>query len=115
MADRSAIVGNYEQVQPGKKIHMTLNLKPDGTVLYTETGETAMEKWSSKGDGHWRVEGSRVDIIFDTLSKEMKFKIKTNVPGIEDGVSTQHNISLPVTYKELAEAPRHGANKWRRV
>jgi hypothetical protein len=42
-----------------------------------------MEKWSSKGVGNWKVVGSRVDIVFDTLTKEMTFKIKTLVPGIE--------------------------------
>jgi hypothetical protein len=36
MADRSAIVGNYEQLKPGQKVRQTLNLNADGTAQFTE-------------------------------------------------------------------------------
>ena len=45
----------------------------------------------------------------------MKFKFKTNVPGIEDGTNVRRNVTMPITTAELINAPRHGTNKWKRV
>ena len=48
------------------------------------------------------------------LKKEMNFKVKTNVPGIESGAVDKKNVILPLTVSELVNAPKHGTNKWRR-
>jgi hypothetical protein len=36
------------------------------------------------------------------------------VKGIEDGTTVQYNVTIPIFYKELAEAKAHGSHKWRR-
>mmetsp|Transcript_21683 Transcript_21683/g.29790 ORF Transcript_21683/g.29790 Transcript_21683/m.29790 type:complete len:198 (-) Transcript_21683:98-691(-) len=115
---RGVIVGVYEYVKPAEKNVQTLVLEADGSVKYSEVGETGMEKWDSKGHGSWKIvssaNGDVVQVILAELTKNMVFKIKTNVKGIEDGSNTQYNVGLPIFYKDLAEAKQHGAHKWRR-
>uniref|UniRef100_A0A7S4K691 Uncharacterized protein n=1 Tax=Paramoeba aestuarina TaxID=180227 RepID=A0A7S4K691_9EUKA len=118
MAAKGPIIGTYEYVKPAEKHTQTLVIKEDGTCTYDEVGETRMEKWSSKGQGTWHIEsspnGDVVRVVIEELTKDMFFKIKTNVRGIEDGTSVQNNVSIPIFYKELAEAKNFGSHKWRR-
>ena len=65
--------------------------------------------------GSWKIEGAVCNVLLNEIKKEMKFKFKTNVPGIEDGTNIRRNVLFPITAAELINAPRHGTNKWKRV
>ena len=113
MAD---VVGTYEYERPRDKCLQRLTLQADGSVTFKETGETRMETWEGDGEGSWTVDGGVVRVVLHQFRKRMSFKMKTNVPGIEDGVSTQQDVCINVTLEELKNAPtRPGVkNRWRR-
>ena len=65
--------------------------------------------------GTWSVEGDNVRVHLAELKKEMKFNKASLVPGIEDGSNVRQNVTIPITVKELQNAPKgFGAQKWRR-
>merc|ERR1712232_396555 len=111
-----SIVGNYEYIKPGsmEKSTQKLTLNSDGSAIYSENGSTAMEEFSSNGKGTWKIEGQVCRVYLDELQKEMRFKVKTNVPGIEDGSVLKKNVIIPIQVEALEKAPKHGTNKWRR-
>jgi len=74
-----------------------------------------MEEWTATGHGTWNIEGEVCRVFLAELNKEMKFKVKTLVPGIEDGTANRQNVVIPITVNELVNAPKHGSNKWRRI
>jgi hypothetical protein len=109
----SSIAGDYEYIK-GKESKQTLKLNANGTCEYTEVGETGIEKWNAQGSGTWKVNGEVVQIVLGELVKTMEFKIQTMVKGIEDGTSRRSNVGIPITVKELVNAPKgFGAHKWR--
>ena len=109
-----SVVGKYEYLTPGSKELQTLDLNADGTAIWTEKGETGIEKYESKGEGRWKVEAGVCHVLLDRVHKKMEFKIKTNVPGIEDGTSYRENVSIPIMVSDLVNAKEFGTNKWRK-
>ncbi|MDP2436060.1 MAG: hypothetical protein Q8P67_09975 [archaeon] len=110
----AGVAGKYEYLTPGTKELQTLDLNADGTAVWTEKGETGIEKYESTGRGRWKVEAGVCQVLLDKVTKTMEFKIKTMVPGIEDGTSYRENVSIPIMVPELVNAKEFGTNKWRK-
>ena len=113
---KAELAGTYEYVRPGsfEKSTQTLVLRADGTCSYSEEGQTSMETFSMSGDGTWDVCDAVVRIVIGTLTRDNKFKVKPLVKDITEGRSYENNVNIPITEAELAKAPGHGTNKWRR-
>ena len=110
----AGVSGKYEYLTPGSKELQTLDLNPDGSANWTEKGETGIEKYESVGSGRWIMEGSVCKVHLDRVTKKMEFKIKTGVPGIEDGTSYRENVVIPIMASDLINAKEFGTNKWRK-
>lgn len=112
----SQIAGTYEYIKPGgDKMTQQLIFRPDHTVSFTEHIDSTLEIADTTGEGTWEVRGEQLTVILSKLHKTMKMKRSTMIPGIESGTSTAENITIPLTVKEIAQAPKTGLNKWRRV
>merc|ERR1712137_376204 len=106
---KMSVVGDYEYVKPGSMTKSTqkLSLKADHSVTYSEEGKTGMEEFTATGTGTWSIEGAVCRVVLAHLKKEMRFKVKTLVPGIEDGSVDKHNVVIPINVSELENAPKH--------
>eukprot|EP00727_Mastigamoeba_balamuthi_P001647 m51a1_g1148 hypothetical protein (117) ;mRNA; f:283447-284056 len=112
----SGVVGTYEYVKPGTdKSTQTLVLKPDHTASFSERSDNSLETVEAKGEGSWSVAGDQLKVVLSYLDKTIKIKRTTLVPGIESGNSHAQNVAIPLTLKEIVNAPAHGTNKWKRV
>jgi hypothetical protein len=122
MADHD-LVGNYDWVKGGtmEKYSQDLSLRADGTASYKESGETSSEAWTRSGSGRWSVKESTVWVVCDSLKKETKMKKKPipNIPGFEDEVKVDYNITVDIPLDKLRTAPPSGPNapknRWRKL
>jgi hypothetical protein len=101
------IAGEYEYVKPGSdKLTQHLTLRADHTVSFTEHTDTSLEVTDSKGEGTWAIEGEQLKVVLATLTKTMKLKRPSMIPGIESGTATTANVAMPLTVKVQCFSPR---------